>query len=191
MPKSRRRVRRYLGTMFPRVMSSVLVHSELSAGPTYNRSDTEICMPAHVLYDKRRSKTNNMRSFRRYLALLRGLHAEKYNVTYASFEHNSPRCLVCASSKGRMHNTFHKKCGSFFKLDSTPWHNAQLMLQGLVVEVDCDFNAQKLWMCETCHDQWVSDSNSVGSVDNMQACKVLRRFWMRHKFPLLRSVMRA
>ena len=63
-------------------MGATLWHWEIATGPRYKKTERDLPITEHLLYDARRSKETNARAFRRYLELLRGLHIESYADTF-------------------------------------------------------------------------------------------------------------
>lgn len=171
-------------------MSASLTHFEINAGHTYKRSVHRVPLEPHQLFDARRSKTNNARSFRRYLATVRGLHQASHGSSYAAVEHSGAACLVCARTDGPMHNAFHRKCGTMLRLDDARAQDTQGQ-QGFFVEVDCDYNVQQLPMCATCLAQQTESCEPGRPHDLGPAEAVLRRCWRQQAFPLVRSIMRG
>jgi len=163
-------------------MSSTITHWELTSGRFYNCKETIIQIEKHLLYDSMRSKKTNIRNFKRYLTFLNDLHMDKYKCSYEYFEYNEPTCIVCSKIKDDIKNIFSKKRGKLFKLDETPWHDVNYQLQGIYLEVDCDYNIQELMICIECNSNLKSDKE--------QAYTILYRFWKKSIFPLIRSILR-
>jgi len=168
-------------------MGATLWHYEIAAGRFYESTEREQPIPEHLLYDARRSKETNARAFRRYLALLRGMHTERYENTFAELDYDGEACLVCSHDSAVMHNIFHRKSGSLFNLGSTPRHNTT----GIFVDVDCDSSLRKVMMCGKCYEEWNTHNFRECSLDSTQAKTILRRFWKQDSYPSVRSFVRA
>ena len=170
-------------------MGANLWHCEVAAGPRYKRTERELPIAEHMIYDRRRSKQTHDRAFRRYLAMLRGLHLDSHSTTFVEIEYDGEACLVCSQKSTVMENIFHRRSGSMFVLGSTPHH----ITNDIMVEIDCDYKLQKLMMCGKCHGKWIADigSGSECSLDSTQAETILRRFWKQHSYPVVRSVLRG
>jgi len=167
-------------------MSATLWHYELERCRFYKPVEREQPIPEHLLYDARRSKETNARAFRRYLALLRGMHTDRYESTFAELEYSGEACLVCSHDSAVMHNIFHRKCGSLFNLGGTPRRSSA----GVFVDVDGDSSLQRVMMCGKCHADWETRQFGQCSLDSTQAETILRRFWKQASFPSVRSFVR-
>jgi len=167
-------------------MSATLWHYEVAAGRLYTSTERAQPLAEHLLYDARRSKETNARAFRRYLALLRGVHTARYQSTFAEFDYKGEACLVCSHDSAVMHNIFHRKCGSLFNLGSTPLHNTTRIF----VHVDCDSSLKKVMMCGKCNEKWDTHQFGECPLDSTQAETILRRFWKQDSYPSVRSFVR-
>jgi len=169
-------------------MNASLRHWEIGAGPLYRKTERELPITEHLRYDASRSKKTHARVFRRYLALLRGLHLESHAKSFAEFQYDGEECVVCSHTSTVMQNTFHKKCPTMFALGHAPFHDTE----GMFVEVECDYDLRRLMMCARCHEKWNAHvwPGSEDALDSTQAETILRRFWKLHTYPLVRSVLR-
>ena len=167
-------------------MGATVWHYEIAAGRFYKLTEREQPITEHLLYDARQSKETNARAFLRYLALLRGMHTDRYVNIFLEFDYEGDACLVCSYTSTVMHNIFHRKSSRMFVLGSTPLRNSK----GIFVEVDCEYSLRKVMMCGKCHDKWTTDMLGEPSLDSTQAETILRRFWKQDSFPSVRSFVR-
>jgi len=168
-------------------MGETFWHCEIAAGRLYKMTEREQPIAEHMLYDARRSKETNARAFRRYLALLRGMHTEIYVDTFMELDYEGEACLVCSQKSAVMHNIFHRKSGSLFVLGSKPRPNTN----GICVDVDCDYSLRRVMMCGNCYEKWTADMFKEPSLDSTQAETILRRFWKQDSFLIVRSFVRG
>ena len=92
--------------------------------------------------------------------------------------------MVCTQTGNDMHDMFHKKCGTLFKMDDTPWRDSNDKLQGLVLEIDCDYTLRKLMICGPCHASYITDKKYTVDVN-----KIVYRFWKEHIYPSVMSCL--
>ena len=168
-------------------MGEHLTHRVLEAGRYYKYQDTTVNISPFQQHDSRQSKSNNSKAFTRYLALLRGLHQDRHTRSYVCFDWDGPACMVCTRTGKDMHNMFHKKGGTLFEMDETPQPriNVHDLLDGMWLEMECDYNLQECMMCGPCHANYISDKKIIANAN-----RIIHRFWKQHIYPDVRSILR-
>jgi len=169
-------------------MAATIQHAEVWGSRLRFERSSEVPLPAHVLFQAGRSSKHNVRAFKRYLGVLRGLLKPHHSSGMAFLQEADKCCLVCGAESGKLQNVFHRKCGPCFKLRDADAEAGSESdeLRGVYVQVNepNDDDSRTLMMCAECLG---TPTKSPTKWPPGTAQRILLRHWRVHSFPYYES----
>jgi len=155
---------------------------------------TETHIPKYNLYNAKRSRTNNRRAFRRFLASLEALHQDVHTYTTIEVQNDVDCCYVCNKTSDDMIWMYHRKGYTPFLAFGTAPPKEELDelsdMRGIYLRVNSDGSRSRddIPICPACSSQrkemqydWQCPESCLAlwKADCARAERIIMRHWQR------------